>query len=146
MKNIQIHTDGACSGNPGPGGYGSILVFGTVEKEISGGSYETTNNQMELLAVIEALKILKEPCEIELFTDSKYVEQGISTWLEGWIKRGWKTASKEPVKNQDLWKEFLELSKIHKIKTNWVKGHSGEHYNERCDKLAVAQRDFFNLK
>lgn len=144
MKKIQIHTDGACSGNPGPGGYGSILVFGEVEKEISGGAYETTNNKMELLAVIEALKILKEPCEIELFTDSKYVEQGISTWLDGWIKKGWKTASKEPVKNQELWKEFLEVSKVHKIKTNWVKGHSGDPFNERCDKLAVFQRDLYN--
>ena len=136
MKKIEIFTDGACSGNPGPGGWGAILRYKNNEKELSGGSANTTNNQMEMQAVIEALKTLKEACEITLTTDSQYVVNGMTKWLDDWIKKDWKTASKKNVANQDLWKELSQLSLQHKIKWNWVKGHAGHPENERCDALA----------
>ncbi len=131
MKKIEIFTDGSSLGNPGPGGWCALLRYKNHEKIISGGERETTNNRMELTAVIEALKALKEPCEIELFSDSTYVLNSINEWLEGWIKKDFKN-----VKNVDLWKEFIEVSKNHKININWVKGHSGHRENEICDKIA----------
>ena len=131
MKKIEIFTDGSSLGNPGPGGWCAILRYKNHEKILSGGEKETTNNRMELKAVIEALKRLKEPCEIELFSDSTYVLKSINEWLENWIKKDFKN-----VKNVDLWKEFLEVSKNHKINVNWVKGHSGHRENEICDKIA----------
>lgn len=137
MDNVTIYTDGACSGNPGPGGWGSILMFGSNQKEISGGKKNTTNNIMELTAVIEALKLLKRPCEVDLYSDSAYVvnafEQG---WIYNWVKNNWKTAGKDPVKNQELWQELYKLTKIHKVKFHKVKGHSDNEYNNRCDELA----------
>ena len=136
MKKIEIFTDGACSGNPGPGGWGAILRYRNNEKELSGGALNTTNNQMEMQAVIEALRILKEPCEIILTTDSQYVVNGMTKWLDDWIKKDWKTASKKSVANQELWKELSRLSSLHKIKWTWVKGHAGHPENERCDVLA----------
>jgi len=131
MKKIEIFTDGSSLGNPGPGGWCAILRYKGYEKRLSGGEEHTTNNRMELIAVIEALKALKEPCEVELFSDSTYVLKGINEWLEGWVKKNFKN-----VKNVDLWKEFLKVSKIHKININWVKGHSGHKENEICDKIA----------
>ena len=136
MKHVDIFTDGACSGNPGPGGWGAILRYAGVEKELSGGDKQTTNNQMEMKAVIEALKILKEPCDITLTTDSQYVVQGMTKWLNDWIARGWKTSSKKPVANQELWTELADLAKKHRIHWSWVKGHAGHAENERCDALA----------
>ena len=136
MKHVDIFTDGACSGNPGPGGWGAILRYAGVEKELSGGDKQTTNNQMEIKAVIEALKILKEPCDITLTTDSQYVVQGMTKWLNDWIARGWKTSSKKPVANQELWTELADLAKKHHIHWSWVKGHAGHAENERCDALA----------
>lgn len=137
MQKVIIYTDGACSGNPGPGGWGSILMYQENKKEISGGKKDTTNNVMELTAVIEGLKLLKYPCEVELYSDSAYVvnsfEQG---WIYNWVKNNWKTAGKEPVKNQELWQELYNLTKIHKVKFNKVKGHSDNQYNNRCDELA----------
>ncbi|MGH1404572.1 MAG: ribonuclease HI [Alphaproteobacteria bacterium] len=133
---IEIYTDGACSGNPGPGGWGALLRSGKHEKEINGGEADTTNNRMEMMAVIEALKILKKTSDVKLYTDSKYVMQGITEWLEGWKARGWKTASKKPVKNQDLWQEIDSLVSQHKIEFIWVKGHAGHPENERADELA----------
>ncbi len=141
MKKINLYTDGACSGNPGPGGWGSILVYGKTEKEFSGGSKNTTNNQMELLAVIEGLKALKEPCEVHITSDSKYVIQAIKEWLPNWKKNNWKTSTNKEVKNIDLWKEFDLVSINHILTLEWVKGHAGHPMNERCDKLAVIQRD-----
>lgn len=141
MKKINLYTDGACSGNPGPGGWGSILVYGKTEKEFSGGSKKTTNNQMELLAVIEGLKALKEPCEVHITSDSKYVIQAIKEWLPNWKKNNWKTSTNKEVKNIDLWKEFDLVSINHILTLEWVKGHAGHPMNERCDKLAVIQRD-----
>lgn len=141
MKQIELHTDGACAGNPGPGGWGTILVYNGHEKEISGGSPSTTNNQMELQAVIEGLKLLKEPCKILIRSDSNYVLKGISEWLPGWQRNNWRNSAKKPVKNSDLWKEYLELSKDHEIEVEWVKGHSGDIMNDRCDLLAVIERD-----
>lgn len=141
MKNIEIYTDGACSGNPGKGGWGAVLVYKKTEKEICGGSAETTNNRMELTAVIEALKCLKEPCEVTLTTDSKYVCDAVNKgWVYNWKNNNWKKADKKPALNTDLWEELLKQLEIHKVKFVWVKGHNGHPYNERCDKLAV---DFY---
>ena len=136
MKKVKIYTDGACKGNPGIGGWGAVLQYGNSEKEISGFQTETTNNIMELTAAVEALKLLKEPCEITLTTDSTYVKNGISKWIFSWKKNGWKTASKKSVKNKELWQELELLSKNHSINWKWVKGHSGHPENERCDQLA----------
>ena len=136
MKKVKIYTDGACKGNPGKGGWGAVLQYGETEKEISGYADKTTNNIMELTAAVEALKLLKEPCEVILTTDSNYVKNGISDWIFNWKKNGWKTASKKPVKNKELWQELDSLSKNHSIQWKWVKGHSGHTENERCDKLA----------
>lgn len=137
MEKVIIYTDGACSGNPGPGGWGTILMYRENKKEISGGKQGTTNNIMELTAVIEGLKLLKYPCEVDLYSDSAYVvnafEQG---WIYNWAKNNWKTAGKEPVKNQELWKELYQLTKTHKVKFHKVKGHSDNVYNNRCDELA----------
>lgn len=135
---IKIYTDGACSGNPGPGGWGAILHWNDHEKELSGGESETTNNRMELTAVIEGLAALKKPSEVTVYTDSKYVQNGINEWLPDWKKRGWVSASKKPVKNQDLWERIDFMIQIHKVEIIWVKGHSGHEMNERVDKLAVA--------
>jgi len=133
---VEIYTDGACKGNPGPGGWGALLRYGAQEKELCGGELETTNNRMELQAVISALNLLKRPCEIILHTDSQYVKNGISTWIHGWKKNGWKTADKKPVKNADLWLALDEAQRQHKIDWRWVKGHSGHEFNERADQLA----------
>ncbi len=139
MKKIEIFTDGACSGNPGVGGWGAILRFGEHTKELSGGEINTTNNRMELTAVIKALSALKEPCEVVVTTDSKYVSDAIILgWAENWRKNGWKKADKKPALNVDLWEELLELLSVHKVTFNWVKGHAGHPENERCDALAVA--------
>lgn len=142
MKSVEIFTDGACSGNPGAGGYGAILRYKGVTKEISGGDSNTTNNRMELLAVIEALSLLKEPCEVTLTTDSQYVVNAIEKgWLKSWILSGWK---KGKVKNIDLWQKLLPLLEKHQVQFVWVKGHNGHSENERCDQLAVIQRDKYN--
>ena len=139
MKQVEIFTDGACSGNPGPGGWGAVLRFGTVEKELSGGEPETTNNRMELTAVIEALSALKEPCAVRLTTDSKYVCDSINKgWVYGWKKRGWVKSDKKPALNVDLWERLLPLLETHRVELLWVKGHAGHPENERCDRLAVA--------
>ncbi len=135
-KIISIFTDGACSGNPGPGGWGAILRYKGVEKEMSGGEAETTNNRMELMAAISALEAIKRPSEVEIYTDSSYVRDGITKWVFGWQKRGWKTADKKPVKNVELWQRLLEATRPHKIEWHWVKGHAGHPENERCDELA----------
>lgn len=140
MKNVSIYTDGACSGNPGKGGWGAVLVYNGKEKELSGGNPETTNNRMELTAVIKALEALNEPCNVTLTTDSKYVCDAINKgWVYSWMKNGWKKADKKPALNVDLWKELLELLKIHNVDFVWVKGHNGHEYNERCDRLAVSE-------
>lgn len=136
---IEIYTDGACSGNPGPGGWGAILRWNGHEKEISGGEPDTTNNRMEMMAVIKGLEALNhETKAITIYTDSKYVKQGVEEWLEGWKARGWKSASKKPVKNQDLWEQIDSLIQRFDVRFIWVKGHSGHEFNERVDKLAVA--------
>lgn len=140
MPDVEIYTDGACSGNPGAGGWGAILRYGTVEKELSGGESETTNNRMELTAVIEALKALKKPCNIALYTDSRYVMDGVNEWMPNWKVNGWRTSNKKtPVKNIDLWQTLESLLEKHKIKWVWVKGHNGHPENERVDKLAREQ-------
>ena len=145
MKKIEIFTDGACSGNPGKGGWGAILRFGEYQKELSGGEKNTTNNRMELTAVIEALRALKEPCEVVITTDSKYVSDAVTLgWAENWRKNGWKKADKKPALNIDLWEQLLELLAQHKVTFNWVKGHAGHIENERCDQLAVSY--YQNLK
>lgn len=137
MEQITIYTDGACSGNPGPGGWGAILMLDNHKKEISGGKKNTTNNIMELTAVIEALKLLKRPCKVELYSDSAYVVNAfLQHWIEGWIKKGWKNSSKEEVKNKDLWLELIQLTKIHEVTFHKVKGHSDNEFNNRCDELA----------
>ena len=136
MKTVIIYTDGACRGNPGPGGWGVLIKYGELSKQLYGGDISTTNNKMELTAAIMALKEIKEPCEIILYTDSKYVLQGIEEWIHNWKKRGWRGANKKPVKNIDLWKELDELRDEHNIKWNWVKGHSGDPGNETADMLA----------
>jgi ribonuclease HI len=133
---VEIFTDGACKGNPGPGGWGALLRYGTVEKTIFGGENNTTNNRMELMAAIEGLKELTRPCDVALTTDSQYVRKGITEWITNWKKRGWKTASKQPVKNADLWKELDQQVQGHKIQWHWVKGHSGHRENEIADDLA----------
>lgn len=140
MKQVDIFTDGACSGNPGPGGWGAILRYKGTDKEISGGEKQTTNNRMELTAVIEALKLLKEPCEVTLWTDSKYVADGLGKgWAAGWKKNGWRKADKKPALNPDLWDELLNLNDKHTIKIQWIKGHASHPENEKCDRMAVAQ-------
>jgi ribonuclease HI len=138
MKRVEIHTDGACIGNPGPGGWGALLRHGKIERELSGGEPDTTNNRMELLAAIMALEALNRPCEIELHTDSQYVQKGIGEWMPNWIRRGWKTAGGDPVKNQDLWLRLQAAAQHHQVKWKWVKGHAGHADNERVDKLARA--------
>jgi len=135
-KQVAIFTDGACKGNPGPGGWGALLRMGQHEKELSGGEADTTNNRMEMTAVIKGLTALTEPCDIELYSDSKYVLDGITKWVEGWKKRGWVTASKKPVRNADLWHEMIAAAGRHEISWHWVKGHSGHPENDRVDKLA----------
>lgn len=137
-KHIKIYTDGACSGNPGPGGWGAILVYGDSEKELSGGEKNTTNNRMELMAAIAALEQLKTPCQVDLYSDSTYVLKGISEWLPAWKKRGWKTADKKPVKNVEYWQRLEKATETHSIKWHWVKGHNGHNMNERADELARA--------
>jgi ribonuclease HI len=136
MKKVYIYTDGACSGNPGPGGWGALLRFNGSEKELSGGERETTNNRMELTAVIEALRALKERCSLEITTDSEYVKNGITQWIHNWMKNNWKTKAKKDVKNRELWEELWNLSQGHDIQWKWIRGHSGHPENERCDELA----------
>lgn len=137
MKEVYLYTDGACLGNPGPGGYGLILKYQEHEKEYSKGFKLTTNNRMELKAAIEGLSLLKEPCKVSIFTDSQYVKNGITQWLEGWKLKNWHTKGKTPVKNKDLWQQLDQLCQIHQTTWFWVKGHAGHPQNERCDKLAV---------
>ena len=131
-----MYTDGACSGNPGPGGWGTILIYGKSVRKISGFSSETTNNIMELTAFIEGMKVLKEKCYVDLYTDSRYLTESATLWLSGWIANGWKTSSKKDVKNVGLWKEIVRLMAMHLINFNWVKGHDGNVYNEECDRMA----------
>ena len=138
MKHVIIHTDGACKGNPGRGGWGALLEYGGEKKELKGGEALTTNNRMELMAAIRALEALKQPCKVTLHTDSTYVRSGILEWLPGWKARGWKTAGRKPVKNQDLWQRLDEAAARHDIEWKWVKGHSGHDGNERADQLANA--------
>ncbi len=133
---VRIYTDGACKGNPGPGGWGALLQFDGREKELCGGEADTTNNRMELTAVIRALQALKRHCDIDIYTDSQYVQKGISEWISAWKRRGWKTADKKPVKNVDLWLELDQLVAAHAIRWHWVKGHAGHAENERADQLA----------
>ena len=135
-KLVEIFTDGACSGNPGPGGWGAILRYGGVEKELNGGEPATTNNRMEMMAAIVAIEAVKRPCEIHLHTDSEYLRQGITTWIHSWKARGWKTADKKPVKNVDLWQRLERAIETHDVHWHWVKGHSGHVENERADELA----------
>ena len=137
MEEVTIYTDGACSGNPGPGGWGAILMYKDTKKEISGGKDNTTNNIMELTAVIEGLKLLKFPCKVKLYSDSAYVVNAfVQKWIFGWLKNGWKNSSKEPVKNKELWQELYNLTKIHDVEFIKVKGHSDNEYNNKCDELA----------
>ena len=136
MKKVSIWTDGACSGNPGPGGWGALIRFGEHEKELEGGDFETTNNRMELMAAIEALNALKHSCEVDLYTDSQYVKGGMTGWILGWKKNGWKTSAKKPVKNAELWQLLDEAVSRHKVNWHWVKGHAGHDENERADELA----------
>lgn len=136
LPQVEIFTDGACKGNPGPGGWGAVMRFGELEKELSGGESPSTNNRMELMAAIEALNALKKPCRVSLTTDSNYVRDGITKWIHGWQKNGWRTADKKPVKNAELWQALLEATKPHRIEWHWVKGHAGHRENERCDELA----------
>ena len=143
IKKVTLYTDGACSGNPGAGGWACILVYREIEKELCGGEPDTTNNRMELTAVINGLRILKEPCEVALYTDSKYVLEGATKWLHGWQEKNWKRADKKPVLNIDLWQELSGLLDQHQIDWHWVKGHAGDPYNERVDTLAVQQRDHY---
>ncbi|MBQ8748397.1 MAG: ribonuclease HI [Oscillospiraceae bacterium] len=145
MKTVTLYTDGACSGNPGPGGWGAILEFQGTEKELSGGESSTTNNRMELTAVIEGLSALREPCIVELYSDSKYVIDGLSKgWAYSWRKNGWKKADKKPALNPDLWEKLLNLVEIHQIHYHWVKGHADNPKNNRCDQLAVAESKKYN--
>ena len=141
MKRITIHTDGGCSGNPGPGGWAAVLKYNQHTMEVTGGAPETTNNRMELQAAIGALKVLREPCHIDFYTDSEYVRNGIMQWVKGWKRNGWKTKAREPVKNEDLWRELDEATTTHKIDWHWTKGHAGDPLNERCDQLATIEID-----
>ncbi len=136
VDTVEIFTDGACRGNPGPGGWGAILRYRGRERELNGAESETTNNRMELTAAIEALRSLKRPCSVELVTDSQYVKQGITAWLPGWKRRGWRASSGQPVKNQDLWEQLDALTRAHRVDWFWVRGHSGHPENERADRLA----------
>jgi ribonuclease HI len=140
-KKIEIYVDGACRGNPGPGGWGVLLRYQTLEKELSGGLLDTTNNQMELMAAIEGLKALTRTCQVAVYTDSEYVRNGITTWIHQWQKKGWKGANGKPIKNQPLWEALAAESKLHQIEWHWVKGHSGHPENERVDALARAAID-----
>ncbi|MBI1295110.1 ribonuclease HI [bacterium] len=135
---VTIYTDGACSGNPGPGGWAAVLQYGEHEKELSGGFRDTTNNRMELRAAVESLNALKRPCRVNLYTDSSYLRDGITKWVHGWQRNGWRTAAKQPVKNQDLWKALLEAVARHQVNWHWTKGHAGDELNERADTLATS--------
>jgi len=144
VKHVSIYTDGACSCNPGPGGWAAILVYNGTEKELSGGESMTTNNRMELMGVISALQALKEPCEVDLWSDSKYVTDALEKgWAKSWQKKGWVKADKTPAKNPDLWEQLLSLTETHRVHVHWVKGHADNPYNNRCDALAVQERDRF---
>ncbi|WP_454915484.1 ribonuclease HI [Xanthobacter sediminis] len=145
-KTVAIFTDGACSGNPGPGGWGALLRFGAHEKALSGGEQLTTNNRMEMTAAISALEALKESCAVELHTDSQYLKDGITKWVHGWKRNGWRTADKKPVKNQDLWERLDEALKRHEVQWHWVKGHAGHPENERADELAREGMAPFKLR
>jgi len=138
---VEIFTDGACRGNPGPGGWAALLRTGGKEREISGGEAHTTNNRMELVAAIQALEALKKPCRVALYTDSNYVRDGITKWIHGWRRNGWRTADKKPVKNADLWQELCTAAEPHRVEWHWVKGHSGHVENDRVDALACAEAD-----
>lgn len=146
MDRVEIHTDGACRGNPGPGGWGAVLRFGTHEKELYGAEADTTNNRMELTAAIQALAALKRPCPVLLVTDSQYVRKGVSEWLPAWKRRGWKTADKKPVKNLDLWQRLEQVAEGHQVEWRWIKGHAGHPDNERADRLANRAIDEFLQK
>jgi Ribonuclease HI len=139
MKHVTIHTDGGCEGNPGPGGWAAVLRYGDKCREVSGAEIATTNNRMELRAAIEALRALKEACEVTLFTDSEYLRNGITGWIHGWRRNGWRTKDRKPVKNSDLWQELDQLARQHVLKWEWLKGHAGHKDNERCDVLARQQ-------
>jgi ribonuclease HI len=139
LKRVTIHTDGGCEGNPGPGGWAAVLEAGERKKEISGGAVATTNNRMEMQAAIAALEALKQPCEVEFFTDSQYLREGVTKWLASWKVRGWKTVGKQPVKNEDLWRALDAAVARHRIRWHWLKGHAGHAVNERCDQLAAAE-------
>lgn len=144
MKKVRMYTDGACKGNPGPGGWGCIIVYGELEKELSGGEASTTNNRMELCAAIFGLSALKVPCEVSLFSDSKYLVDAINLgWARSWRAKGWKKSDGKPALNADLWERLLGLLEIHTVKFEWVRGHNGHEYNERCDRLAVAEAEKF---
>ncbi len=144
MKRVEIYTDGACRGNPGPGGWGAVLRYNGVEKDLHGGDPDTTNNRMELMAAIRAFEALTEPCRVEIYTDSTYVKEGITRWLDGWLARDWRTANRKPVKNQDLWKQLVAVVAEHDVDWHWVKGHSGHPENERADDLANRGIDELN--
>jgi ribonuclease HI len=141
MKKVVIHSDGACQGNPGPGGWAAVLSYGNRSKQISGGAAATTNNRMEMQAAIAALNALREPCEVAFHTDSQYLRKGMEAWIHGWRKNGWKTKSRTPVKNADLWQALDTLANRHKITWHWVKGHAGNEENERCDHLATLEAE-----
>lgn len=146
MKKVDIYTDGACKGNPGPGGYGAILIYNGIEKEFSGGEKETTNNRMELLGAITALAALKEPCEVTLTSDSKYLVDAVTKgWVYGWQQKGWKKADGKPALNVDLWQRLLPLLETHSVTFLWIKGHDGHKYNERCDRLAVSEAEKYSV-
>ena len=146
MTEVEIFTDGACRGNPGPGGWAAVIRAGAREKELSGGEALTTNNRMELMAAIRALEALKRPCKVDLHTDSIYVRDGITKWIHGWQKNGWRTADRKPVKNAELWQALLEAARPHRIEWHWVKGHSGHPENDRADALACAAADRFGKR
>lgn len=144
MKSVTIYTDGACSGNPGPGGWGAILLYGPHKKELSGGEAQTTNNRMELTGVIRALEALREPCAVALYSDSKYVIDGLAKgWAKGWRARGWVKSDKKPALNPDLWEQLLALTEVHQVRCHWVKGHAENEHNNRCDQMAVAESKKF---
>ncbi|MHA3771923.1 ribonuclease HI [Verrucomicrobiota bacterium sgz303538] len=146
MKKVTIHTDGGCQGNPGPGGWAAVLRYGEHKKELSGGAPATTNNRMELQAAVEALSALKMPCEVDFYTDSQYLRQGITAWLFSWKRNGWMTKTKQPVKNVDLWRALDAAAARHKVNWKWVKGHAGDAGNERCDELAARQMSLIRKK